>query len=70
MTTVAPKPAAVAPAAPSKKPVAKVQAGLLAGALTTIVIGIANWLGLEATPEIAAALTTLLSFAAGYLKAP
>jgi putative flippase GtrA len=45
----------------------KVAAAGIAGAITTIVIWILNsLLGVEVPPEVAAAITTVLAFLAGY----
>lgn len=42
------------------KPNRKVQAGGLAGALTTVIVGIGRMAGVEVPGELAAALATLL----------
>lgn len=48
-------------------PTRKVVAGSVAGALTTLlVVAIEGLGGVEVSPEVAAALTTLLSFATAY----
>lgn len=47
----------------------KVAAAGVAGFVTTILVFVAAQLGLEIPGEVAAALTGLLAFAAGYLKA-
>lgn len=52
----------------SKRPVAKVAAAGTGGAAATVLIAIASQLGLDLPPEVAAAITTVLAFAAGYLK--
>jgi hypothetical protein len=51
------------------KPVPKVQATALAGALITIILYIATLLKpeLEISAEVASAITTLLSFVVGYM---
>lgn len=49
-------------------PVPKVAAAGVAGAVTTLIVFIASRLGLDVPPDAAAALTTLIAFAAGYLK--
>tara|TARA_R110002095_G_scaffold55543_1_gene47839 strand:+ start:2023 stop:2202 length:180 start_codon:yes stop_codon:yes gene_type:complete len=43
-----------------QKPNKKVQAGGLAGALTTLIIGVAGMAGVEVPAEVAAAATTLV----------
>jgi putative flippase GtrA len=51
----------------SAAPRPKVAAAGIAGAITTIVIWILNsLLGVEVPPEVAAAITTVLAFLAGY----
>lgn len=52
----------------SKRPTDKITAAGAAGALTTIVVWVAGLAGLDVPPEIAAALTTVLVFFAGYLR--
>jgi enamine deaminase RidA (YjgF/YER057c/UK114 family) len=54
--------------ATSNVPTPKIQAVGVAGAATTVVVFIAGQLGLDLTAEVAAALTTLIAFGAGYLK--
>lgn len=49
-------------------PSRKVSAAGAAGAVTVLVVFTAGAFGLEVPPEAAAALTTLLAFAAGYLR--
>jgi hypothetical protein len=49
-------------------PTRKVSAAGAAGAVTILVVFIAGQFGLEVPPEAAAALTTLLAFAAGYAR--
>lgn len=51
-----------------ERPVAKVTAAALAGAVSVILIWILGLLGVDVPPEVASAFTTVLSFAAGYLK--
>ena len=46
----------------------KVAAGGLAGAATILVVFVAGAFGLEIPPEVSSAFTTLVAFAAGYLK--
>lgn len=46
----------------------KVASATAAGSVTTIVVFVAGQLGLDVPPEVAAALTTLFAFAAGWLK--
>ncbi len=50
------------------KPVPKVAAAGAGGAAAIVLVYVFNLLGVELTPEVAAAVTTLLAFAAGYLK--
>jgi hypothetical protein len=51
------------------KPQPKVAAGGAAGAVATIVVFVLGQAGVDVTPEVAAALATIISFAAGYLRA-
>jgi hypothetical protein len=53
----------------SRKPVPKVQAAGLAGAATLILVFVAGLAGVMVPPEVAAAVTLLLTVAAGYIKA-
>jgi hypothetical protein len=53
---------------PTAAPTSKVKAGTAAAAATILIVFIAGQLGLEVPPAAAAALTTLLGFAGGYLK--
>lgn len=46
----------------------KVKAAGLAGACTTILIGVLHRLGVDATPEEASALTVVFAFVAGYVR--
>ena len=46
----------------------KVAAGGIAGAVTTVLVFVAAQLGVEVPGEVAAALTTIIGFAAGYLR--
>jgi len=56
---------------PSVLPVRKVAAGGAAGAVTAIIVWILSAaFKIDIPPEIAAAITVLLSFAAGYLIPP
>jgi hypothetical protein len=56
---------------PSAFPVRKVAAGGVAGALTTIIVWILSVaFKIDIPPEIAAAITVVLSFAAGYFIPP
>jgi hypothetical protein len=50
------------------KPVAKIQAVGVGGAAGIILVAIAGAAGLDIAPEVSAAIVTLLSFGAGYLK--
>jgi hypothetical protein len=49
-------------------PTPKIQAAGAAGAATTVLVFVAGQLGLDITPEVAAAVTTLIATGAGYLK--
>lgn len=51
------------------KPRPKVAAAGIAGACTVILVWLAGLAGVEVPSEVASALTALLAFAAGYLKA-
>jgi hypothetical protein len=51
-------------------PQPKVVAGGVAGAFTIVLVWIAGELGVDVPAEVASAFTVLVSFAAGYLKAP
>jgi uncharacterized membrane protein len=53
---------------PTNMPTAKVTAATAAGAVTTIVVFIADQFNLEIPALVAGALTTLLVFVAGYFK--
>jgi hypothetical protein len=46
----------------------KVSAAAVGGAFATLTVFVLAQLGVDAGPEVAAALTTLAAFAAGYLK--
>jgi hypothetical protein len=50
------------------KPVAKIQAVGAGGAAGIILVAVAGAVGLDLAPEVAAAIVTLLTFGAGYLK--
>jgi putative flippase GtrA len=56
--------------ATGKKPVVKVAAAGGGGAVATIVIAIVQGLGGDVSPEVAAAIATVCSFAAGYITPP
>lgn len=47
----------------------KVAAGGAAGAVTVVLVWVAEMFGLEVPAEVASAVTVLISTAAGYLKA-
>jgi hypothetical protein len=49
-------------------PQPKVAAAGVAGALTTVLVFVVGQFGLELPAEVAAAVTALISFAAGYLR--
>lgn len=51
---------------PSALPSRKVGAGLLAGALTTIVVWVVGLLGVVVPPEVSSSFTLLLGFGASY----
>ena len=53
---------------PKLKPRKKVAAAGTGGALATAIVAIAAWAGVDMPPEVAAALCTVVSFAAGYFK--
>lgn len=56
------------PATTDSTPVPKVQAALLAGAVTTLIVTVLKAaFDIEVPTELSAALTTLFSFAAGYI---
>lgn len=50
------------------KPHPKVAAGTTAGAASIVLVFVLRELGVDVPAEVASALTTLLSAAAGYLK--
>jgi hypothetical protein len=50
------------------RPVAKVVAATVAGAVTVLLVWIAGLFRLDVPPEVAAAVTVVLSSAAGYLR--
>jgi hypothetical protein len=47
----------------------KVAAASLAGAVVTVAVTVAGAFGVNVPPDVAAALVTIATFAAGYLKA-
>lgn len=51
---------------PTNIPTRKVSASALAGAIVTILVAVAEPFDIVIEPEVAAAITTLLSFVAGY----
>ena len=53
---------------PSLKPVKKVTAGGVGGAVVVIAVYVAGLFGVEVPAEIASAATVLVGFGAGYLK--
>lgn len=53
---------------PDKTPQPKVVAGGIAGATALVIVWTAGQFGLEVPAEVAVAFSTLLSFAASYLK--
>lgn len=50
------------------KPTEKMSAAGLAGAVSVLVVFVAGAAGLDVPPGVAAALTSVLAFAAGYVK--
>lgn len=46
----------------------KVVAGGFAGAVTVVLVWVAGMFGVEVPPEVASAVTVLISTGAGYLK--
>jgi hypothetical protein len=60
------------PSSNTKWPVQKVWAGLLAGALTTILVFVVRQVvpGIEIPADVAAAITTILSFIVSYMTPP
>lgn len=50
------------------RPVPKVAAAGMSGAAVTLLVGIAQQLGVAVPPEVAAAAVTVASFLAGYLR--
>lgn len=52
---------------PTLEPTAKVAAAGIGGSLSILIVYGLGLLGLSLPPEVAAALTALVSFAAGYL---
>ena len=53
---------------PATKIHPKVAAAGIGGAAATLLIWIGEMFGLDVTPEVAAAIATIIAFAAGYLK--
>lgn len=49
-------------------PTRKVSAATAGGAAGLVIVFVARQFGLEMEPEVAAAITTLLAFVAGYFK--
>ena len=52
---------------PTLKPTAKVTAGGLGGAVAVLTVAVLGQFGIDLGGEVAAALTTLFSFAASYM---
>ena len=52
------------------KPDRKVAAAGVAGSVTTVVVWAAGQAGVVIPPEVAAAVATIIAFAAGYVRAP
>ena len=50
------------------KPVPKVAAGGVGGAVSIVIVWVASQLGLDVPAEVASAFTTVVAFVAGYLK--
>lgn len=53
---------------PSKKPQPKVEAVIMAAALSTVIVGVLALAGVEVPETLAVALTALFTTAAGYLR--
>lgn len=53
----------------SRKPVPKVTAAAVGGALATLIVAGLGAAGVHVEPTVAGAMATVLGFAAGYLKA-
>jgi hypothetical protein len=66
----APAPPPQAAAAATGKPIQKVTVGILAGAIVTVLIWALRFVHVTVTPEVAAALTTIVSFIISYLTPP
>lgn len=49
-------------------PTPKMAAAGVSGALALVIVWVAGMFGVEVPPEVAAAATVIISFAAGYLK--
>jgi hypothetical protein len=67
-TVTTPEPTPTPVAARKKQVHPKVAAAGIAGAVTTIVVTAATLLGFDMSPEVAAALATIIAFGAGYIK--
>jgi len=52
----------------SRKPVPKVTAAAVGGAVATLIVSALSAAGVHVEPTVAGALATVLGFAAGYLK--
>jgi len=52
---------------PTSTPTQKVSAAGIGGALSIVIVYVFGLLGLDMPPEVASALTAIVSFAAGYL---
>lgn len=52
---------------PTSQPTQKVAAAGIGGSLSVVVVYVVGLFGLDLPPEVASAITALVSFAAGYL---
>lgn len=59
-----------APVKADPRPVPKVAAAGIGGAIAAVLVWIAHVSGLDMPPEVAAAFATIVSFGAGYLQPP
>jgi hypothetical protein len=57
-----------APVSPvNRRPVRKVGSGAISGAVTTVIVWLIGATGVPVPPEVAAALTTIMTFVVAYL---
>lgn len=52
---------------PTAMPTAKIAASGIGGSVSIVLVWLAGLTGLEVPPEVAAAVTTIISFLSGYL---